>query len=378
LIRKHYDLLILGTGPAASSAAIFAAEAGMSVCLIDKPASLYKRQVGESLSIAAKPVLQDLTLWDNFAEDGHLPCYAHASAWGSEQLDFHDSLNDLRATGQPLSWHLDRQRFDQRLSEKRQQCVINEIIARQYHAQREDTLWTVEAILDNLREIRITAPWIIDATGRTAAFARKHGARRLQFDKQLALVQVMQADTHEQADYGSLVETLAEGWCYSAPMPANINQQRLISILFCQPGGKWKDKQCSMQQWRRDSLQNTTFTQRRLENYQANGEVLSYVSGSACLDRFSGEGWLAIGDAALSFDPLSAHGMTVALASGRDAIKLLQSTDLQALALWQQQLEQAFNDYWQLLKHYYTSESRWPDSDYWQGRWNNLQHNLAT
>ena len=36
------------------------------------------------------------------------------------------------------------------------------------------------------------------------------------------------------------------------------------------------------------------------------------------LEPMAGPGWAAVGDAAMCYDPLASHGLTVALASGRD------------------------------------------------------------
>lgn len=46
------------------------------------------------------------------------------------------------------------------------------------------------------------------------------------------------------------------------------------------------------------------------------GEAVITDAGSSHLDRFSGKGWLAVGDAAVAFDPLSSQGLSNALANG--------------------------------------------------------------
>ena len=48
-------------------------------------------------------------------------------------------------------------------------------------------------------------------------------------------------------------------------------------------------------------------------------------AGSARLDRFVGDGWVAAGDAALSFDPLSSQGMLTALYTGMKAGQALSA-----------------------------------------------------
>jgi flavin-dependent dehydrogenase len=46
-------------------------------------------------------------------------------------------------------------------------------------------------------------------------------------------------------------------------------------------------------------------------------------AGGARLEPFHGDGWLACGDAALSFDPLSSQGLLTAIYSGKLASEFL-------------------------------------------------------
>jgi flavin-dependent dehydrogenase len=94
-------------------------------------------------------------------------------------------------------------------------------------------------------------------------------------------------------------------------------------------------------------------------------------AGSARLDRFVGDGWLAAGDAALTLDPISAHGMTFALASGRDAANAIVAVERDgrdALDRYSQLLESACADYFAAREAIYLSERRWPAAPYWRRR----------
>ena len=51
------------------------------------------------------------------------------------------------------------------------------------------------------------------------------------------------------------------------------------------------------------------------------------AAGTAHLDRPVGDGWLAAGDAAASFDPLSSQGILTAVLMGRDAAEHVDDPD---------------------------------------------------
>jgi flavin-dependent dehydrogenase len=92
---------------------------------------------------------------------------------------------------------------------------------------------------------------------------------------------------------------------------------------------------------------------------------------SARLDSFAGEGWLAIGDAALAFDPLSSQGMLTALYTGLEAGLTLDaqlSGDADATTRYCQRLTSIYEAYMRNLSGYYSLEERWPDRTFWQRR----------
>jgi hypothetical protein len=86
----------------------------------------------------------------------------------------------------------------------------------------------------------------------------------------------------------------------------------------------------------------------------------------------AGDGWLAVGDAAASHDPLSASGIARALDSGAHAAvaihALLARGDEAPLAAYAERQTRGFELYCDTWARYYQIEQRWPGSPFWSRR----------
>jgi flavin-dependent dehydrogenase len=101
-------------------------------------------------------------------------------------------------------------------------------------------------------------------------------------------------------------------------------------------------------------------------------------ANSTKLHTVVGQQWLALGDAALSFDPLSSQGMFNAMANAMQVSELLKMYQLSDLSdsekmhqfskQYTSQVESVWAHY---LKHknlFYGAETRWSNSIFWKRR----------
>src|SRR5262249_8825839 len=93
---------------------------------------------------------------------------------------------------------------------------------------------------------------------------------------------------------------------------------------------------------------------------------------SSCLDRMFGDGWIAAGDAAASYDPLSSSGIPRALDSGIHAAlaihDFLKHERTAALNAYDANLKRSFETYLATQSAYYKMEGRWPQALFWRRR----------
>jgi flavin-dependent dehydrogenase len=89
------------------------------------------------------------------------------------------------------------------------------------------------------------------------------------------------------------------------------------------------------------------------------------------LSAASGDGWLAVGDAALAFDPLSSQGLFNALYTGLAGAEVLHRHlhgDGAALEDYRSELKRIQDTYTAHRVTWYGMERRWPDALFWRRR----------
>jgi flavin-dependent dehydrogenase len=371
--RCECDVVVLGGGPAGAAAATVLARAGHSVTVVEK--SKYERaRIGETLPPRARAPLMQLEVWETFLSSGHLASPAVHSAWGSDELHEKNFIFDPHGSG----WHLDRRVFDTMLVGAARHAGADVVTGAQVNSCRWSAAaghWHIEFSDANgagSRSRSLRAAMAIDATGRVAALARQQRARRINTDRLIGLANVLEIAASESAgrtdEYGActLVEASTDGWWYTARVPG----RRLIAIYMTDADLLPRSRALWRSFWQARWSQ-TSRTRARLEGCDIQTDPYVVAANSSFLDPVSGERWLAVGDAAAAFDPLSSQGLYRAVVSGiRGAEALIgkRNGDRHAVGVYAHEMSEVVGKYSQLSGYYYGQERRWPRSLFWVRR----------
>jgi flavin-dependent dehydrogenase len=284
-------------------------------------------------------------------------------------------------------WHLDRVRFDARLADTARAAGARLLKGRHIvGARRQETgaggWWRLTLADAGTSGEEVAARFVVDATGRASAFARCHaGAQRVRDDRLVALAGRLRAPSFGSADAAperqTVLEATPEGWWYLAPVPRGgrvvvfHTDADLPAASSAPDPARWLAR-----------LADTTEVRIRLERTGILPDR-AFCSPPPLLHRCcaassrlepgaAGAGWLAVGDAALAFDPLSSHGICSALWTGILAAEAITAhwcdDDLAALPRYAAEVRACYAEYRSQWDTYYALERRWPDAPFWQRR----------
>jgi flavin-dependent dehydrogenase len=352
------DVTIVGGGPGGSATAIslFAHAPSLSITLIE--ASHYETsRVGESLPPLTRPLLETLNVWEAFSALGTRESFGTSAAWGQATSVDNEFIFMPANTG----WQLDRASFDAMLAnEAKNRGAVLMLGTSLRGAQRVDDGWRLS--LSN--GCQLSTSFVVDATGGSASFARRAGARFVDLDRLVGISRFFECG---EADARLMVETFANGWWYTAGLPNGkrvtccVTDADLASQMKLNETDVWHEQ-----------LATTSNVARITNTRKPCSTVTVRSTNSRLLNPVCGEDWLAVGDAASRFDPLSSQGIVKALRSGIFASyaigdRLLHGDD-SGLRRYQRYVTEEFRSYTQTRLKYYRQEQRWPNSEFWRRR----------
>lgn len=213
--------------------------------------------------------------------------------------------------------------------------------------------------------------FVVDATGRAARLAGSLGVRRVIYDQLIGAAAFFDGNgggSSEEEDSFTLVEAVSSGWWYSARLPGG----RLI-VVYMTDGDLLDHATLRETSGWLALLNKTEYTAQRVRKYGSGDPTTPRIlpAHTVRLTKVAGDGWLAVGDSAVAFDPLASHGIAMAMGSGFNAassiVDYLSGRD-DALRVYERLIDRAFAHY--LLMHHdaYLHEQRWPHEPFWRRR----------
>ena len=301
-------------------------------------------------------------------KSGHLPYYANCSAWGGDSVDDHDFINTPYGHG----WTIDRRRFERDLAQAAADAGARRLtqtrVAIWERCEVDGTSGWRFSLRTPTASHESTARFVVDATGRSSWFARQMGSQPSHYDPMVGLVSFLPTIRSPDPERVVLVEAVESGWWYTAVVPDG----RLATVYFSDADLMDFSQVREPEGWLR-LLRRSEHTARRVagHGYFLDSPPRTVSAGSSLIGPMFGEGWLAVGDAAAAYDPVSSYGITSALAGGLQAAEAIRQAldgDCQAVQAYAAQISSIYTGYLDSKGAYYGMERRWPNSPFWRRR----------
>lgn len=317
---------------------------------------------------------------------GALRCTGIAAAWGGAEAQQRDAIYDPHGHG----WHLDRPRFDELLRAEARAAGAD------VRAGRVSAHATSDGPRVALGAAEVGCRWLVDATGRRATVARGLGARRERADRLVAVYSALRTASGD-VDARTRVEATPSGWWYSAlvggrrRIVARLGDADLLdpelrtAIGFARALARTRHILPVSDAGRGSSVApgatEVPHAPRALAGPVAQVRAgpsapqvlagpMTTAAHGARLRPPVGDRWVAVGDAALAFDPLSSQGILNALATGiagADTVAARLGGDADDDS-YERALERIWTAYEINRADAYAVEDRWTQEPFWARR----------
>lgn len=321
-MNRHYDVAIVGAGPAGTICALALLRAGLRPLLIEKT-QFPRYHIGESLTGRAAVELRGLGLEPRL-DAQQFPIKYGVKVYGTNGTNnFWVPVQQPDGKGNWLpgtTWQVHRSVFDQLLLDAAQERGADYLLGEALYPTMQDQVVTglqVRAETDKL--VSVQAPVTVDASGQATFLASKSnltsGKKYGKYAKQLAVFAQVANLTRDPADRNDTLIFYRERyhWAWFIPLDDSV-----VSIGLVTPASYYKSQNCTPDAFLRQELKtlNPELARRISANYAFTTPVHTASNYSYQVKEFTGKGYLCVGDAHRFIDPIFSFGVNFAILEG--------------------------------------------------------------
>jgi flavin-dependent dehydrogenase len=318
---KQFDVAVLGAGPGGSHAATLLALAGLKVIQLER-LEFPRFRIGESLLPASMPLLKESKFYPKLASGKYIEKYGARFIDYETDEEIYFGFDGGVNADIPMAFEVPRALFDADLLghavscgvELWQPCTVDDLTV-------DENGITLQTSTESIR-----VKFVVDASGRQAVVGKKFSYKKLggDFNNLGIFAHFKGCGRVKGKNEGDIrIGILRDkSWSWQIPFKGDITSVGVVS----RSGDIPKDETMA------DYLVNTVAGTPKMTTYMQGAERVGDVQfvsnyGQEC-EKFWGDRWLLVGDAAKFLDPCFSSGVHNSLQSATLAAKAI----VQALA----------------------------------------------
>ena len=375
------DVIIVGGGPAGTTAATYLAMRGHRVALLEREPGP-RHRVGESLLPSMMPILEDFGLLEKVEQQGFARKTGGTFIWGRSEEPWDVLFGNNPFLPYPYAYHVDREVFDDLLLDNARESgvyVVQGVTVRG-PVQDDERVIGVRIVDTDAEERIIQARYVVDCSGPQAVLGKQLTSR--EYDermRQVAYYGYFEGVAGPQGHRANhvLIEANPYGWFWYIPQAGGTGKLGEASVgLVSGQEFRREVRELGMDAFFERALAESPYMQELLGPGAQRITPLKAISDWAYTSKTTaGPGWYLAGDAASFLDPLLSSGCTMAMLAGYSASvcihSSLQDPDMEApaAAFYAENYRRMYEVTRDFLHYFYAgNEQGSSDAIFWRAR----------